>query len=63
MVPAVDDEASGPGDGHALIEHGLAGQPPHRQQQVRSQDQDRARPAGDLDEDELEAQAACFLSR
>jgi hypothetical protein len=60
MPPAVDHEAGGADDVHALVEGGLAGRPAHRQQQVSGQDQQRARPAGDLDEEFERGQAASF---
>ena len=62
MVPAVNDESGRARHVHSLIQHGLAGEPPHRQQQIGSEDEQRAHPAGYFDEEELEAQAARFLS-
>lgn len=55
---AIDDEARRTGDIHRLVECGLAAEPAHRQQKIGGEDQRRAGPAGDLDEDQLGAQAA-----
>lgn len=62
MVPTVDDEARRSGNIHRLVGGGLAGDLAHRQQRVGQQDQQRARPAGNLDQDDLGGQAARFLS-
>src|SRR4029079_10103670 len=48
MTPAVDDEAGGPDDVHALIDQRLAGKLACREQQVRKQDERRPRPADDF---------------
>ena len=62
MPPAVDRETGRSDDIHPLVDGGLAGQPLHRQQQIGKQDQQRAGPAGDLDEEVYGAQLARFLS-
>lgn len=62
MIPAVDDEAGRPRDVHRLVQGRAAGEPAHRQQQVGGKDQQRAGPAGDLDQDQLGAQAASLRS-
>ncbi len=62
MPPAVDGEAGGADDIHPLIEDRLSGQLTRRQQQIGKQDQDRAGPADDLDEEVDRRQLARFLS-
>lgn len=62
MIPAIDHEAGRPGDVHPLVEPRAAGQPPERQEQIGRQDQPRPGPAGELDEDQFQAQAASLLS-
>ena len=62
MVPAVDDEASRPGDVHPLVQRRPAIDLAHRQQKIGAKDQKRAGPADDLDQDLFGAQAASLRS-
>jgi hypothetical protein len=62
VPPAVDDEAGGADDVHPLVDRRLAGQAAHRQQEIGREDEQSARPAGNLDQESERAQAASFLS-
>ena len=62
MPPAVNGEAGGANDIHPLIDGRLACQLAHRQHQIGKQDQQRAGPPGDLDQEVDGAQLARFLS-
>src|SRR5690349_5960171 len=60
MPPAVDDKTSGTRNVHPLIDRGLPGQSPGRDQQISEQDERGAGPADDLDRD-LHRGHAAFL--
>src|SRR5688572_7783001 len=62
VPPAVDDEAGCAEKIHPLEGRRAAGHPADCDQEISEQDQSRAGPADDLDEDQLRAQAARFLS-
>ena len=62
MIPAVDDEAGRADQVHPLENRRLAGKLSRRDEQIRKEDERSARPAGNLDKDELQAQAASLRS-
>ena len=63
VPPAVDDEAGRADQVHPLEERRAAGQPAERHQDIGGEDQRRAGPAGDLDRDVGEGQAAAPRAR
>jgi hypothetical protein len=62
MPPSVDDETSRSCNVHPLVEQGTGRHTLRRQQRIGAEDQQRPCPAGNLDEEKLDGQAASFLS-